>query len=81
MSMYAFPMATLTITKSPKSIEAIADQLKALGDQTRLEIVMKVAASENQEIIELIIDMFSTNYFRIYPSTDLVTFYRQINFK
>ena len=50
MSMYAFPMATLTITKSPKSIEAIADQLKALGDQTRLEIVMKVAASENQEL-------------------------------
>jgi ArsR family transcriptional regulator len=50
MSMYAFPMATLTITKSPKSIEALAEQLKALGDQTRLDIVIKVAASENQEM-------------------------------
>lgn len=50
MSMYNFGMATLTITKSPKSIEAMAEQLKALGDQTRLEIVMLVAASENQEL-------------------------------
>ena len=43
-------MATLTITKSPKSIEALSEQLKALGDQTRLDIVIKVAASENQEM-------------------------------
>lgn len=50
MSMYDFGMATLTITKSPKSIEAMAEQLKALGDQTRLEIVMLVASSENQEL-------------------------------
>jgi glycerol-3-phosphate dehydrogenase (NAD(P)+) len=31
-----------------------------------------VAASENPEIINLIVDIVSTNYFRIYPSTDLV---------
>jgi ArsR family transcriptional regulator, arsenate/arsenite/antimonite-responsive transcriptional repressor len=42
-------MATLTITKSPKSIANLADQLKALGDQTRMEIMISVAASENQE--------------------------------
>lgn len=48
--MYACGMATLVITKSPKNIESLAEQLKALGDQTRLEIVIKVAASENQEM-------------------------------
>jgi len=48
--MYTHGMATLTITKSPKSIEALSEQLKALGDQTRLDIVIKVAASENQEM-------------------------------
>ena len=42
-------MATLTITKSPKNIANLADQLKALGDQTRMEIMISVAASENQE--------------------------------
>jgi len=31
-----------------------------------------VAASSNQEIIDLIVTLFSTNYFRIYPSSDLV---------
>jgi ArsR family transcriptional regulator len=48
--MYTYAMSTLTITKSPKHIEALAEQLKALGDQTRLDIVIKVAASENQEM-------------------------------
>jgi len=47
------------------------------GPNLANEIIMRqpagaVAASENQEIIDLIVDMFSTNYFRIYPSTDLV---------
>lgn len=31
-----------------------------------------VAASSNQEIIDLIVTLFSTNYFRIYPSKDLI---------
>ena len=31
-----------------------------------------VAASENPEISQLIVDLFSTKYFRIYPSQDLV---------
>jgi ArsR family transcriptional regulator len=43
-------MATLAITRSPKNIEFLAEQLKALGDHTRLEIVIKVAASDNQEM-------------------------------
>jgi ArsR family transcriptional regulator len=43
-------MATLVITRSPRNIEFLAEQLKALGDQTRLEIVIKVAASDNQEM-------------------------------
>ena len=47
------------------------------GPNLANEIIMRqpagaVAASENQEIIDLITDMFSTNYFRIYPSKDLV---------
>ena len=47
--MYSFGMATLTISKSPKSIQLLADQLKALGDQTRLEIMIEVSNSDNQE--------------------------------
>jgi glycerol-3-phosphate dehydrogenase (NAD(P)+) len=31
-----------------------------------------VAASENQKNIDLMVEMFSTNYFRIYPSSDLI---------
>jgi ArsR family transcriptional regulator len=48
--MYASGMATLAITRSPKNIESLAELLKALGDQRRLEIVIKVAASEKQEM-------------------------------
>ena len=47
--MYSLAMTTLSITKSPKSIALIAEQLKALGDQTRLEIMIEVASSDNQE--------------------------------
>ena len=31
-----------------------------------------VVASENPEIIKIMQEIFSTNYFRIYPSTDLI---------
>ena len=47
--MYSIGMATLIISKSPKSIQLLAEQLKALGDQTRLEIMIEVGNSENQE--------------------------------
>jgi ArsR family transcriptional regulator len=47
--MYYLVMATLSISKSPKSIAKIADQLKALGDQTRLELIIEVAKSDNKE--------------------------------
>ena len=47
------------------------------GPNLANEIIMRqlagaVAASENQEIIDLIVSLFSTNYFRIYPSKDLI---------
>ena len=42
-------MVTLAISKSPRYIFKIAEQLKALGDKTRLEIMIEVANSENQE--------------------------------
>lgn len=42
-------MANLLISKSPKNIQLLAEQLKALGDQTRLEIMIEVSNSENQE--------------------------------
>jgi len=42
-------MATLTLSKSPKNIQLLAEQLKALGDQTRLEIMIEVSNSDNQE--------------------------------
>lgn len=47
--MYSFGMATLTLSKSPKSIQLLAEQLKALGDQTRLEIMIEVSNSDNKE--------------------------------
>jgi len=47
--MYSFAMATLTLSKSPKNIQLLAEQLKALGDQTRLEIMIEVSNSDNQE--------------------------------
>jgi len=47
------------------------------GPNLASEIIMRqpagaVAASENQQNIDLMVEMFSTNYFRIYPSSDLI---------
>ena len=65
--------------------EVVQDVLSV--DQSRLgiitgpnlasEIIMRqpagaVAASESQKNIDLMVEMFSTNYFRIYPSSDLI---------
>ena len=50
MSMYASIMITdVSLTKSPKTVSTVADRLKALGDETRLELVLAVAASQNTE--------------------------------
>lgn len=40
---------SVSLTKSPADVAAIAAQLKALGDPTRLELVMTVAASAGAE--------------------------------
>ena len=40
---------TLTLTRSPKSVDQLAEQYKALGDSTRLRLMMSVAAGENSE--------------------------------
>ena len=40
---------TLMLTKSPKQLNLLAEQFKALGDPTRLQLMMAVAAGENQE--------------------------------
>ena len=40
---------SVSVTKSPTDMAAIAVQFKALGDTTRLELVMTVAASEGAE--------------------------------
>ena len=39
----------LTLTKSPKQLNLLAEQFKALGDQTRLQLMMAVAAGKNSE--------------------------------
>ena len=39
----------LTLTKPPKQLNLLAEQFKALGDQTRLQLMMAVAAGENSE--------------------------------
>ncbi len=50
LSMYAYGvMKTLTVSKSPKSLAKLADQYKALGDATRLSLIMAVASGENAE--------------------------------
>lgn len=50
MSMYDSSMVTtVSLTKSPKAIATMAERLKALGDETRLELVLAVAASQNTE--------------------------------
>jgi ArsR family transcriptional regulator len=50
MSMYSSPMAqTLKLSHSPKALVSLAEQFKALGDETRLGLMMAVAASEDAE--------------------------------
>ena len=48
--MYNIGMSTpVSLTKSPADMAAITVQFKALGDPTRLELVMTVAASAGAE--------------------------------
>jgi ArsR family transcriptional regulator len=48
--MYALGVASnLIITKSPKALGKLADQYKALGDETRLKLMMSVASGEDSE--------------------------------
>jgi ArsR family transcriptional regulator len=50
MSMYSYGMAqTLKLSHSPKALASLAEQFKALGDETRLGLMMAVAASEGAE--------------------------------
>ena len=48
--MYAYGMSVpLTLTKSPADLPLLATQFKALGDSTRLELMVNVAASSGAE--------------------------------
>lgn len=50
MSMYSYGMAqTLKLSHSPKGLASLAEQFKALGDETRLGLMMAVAASDGAE--------------------------------
>ena len=50
MSMYSWGVAKeLSISYSPKALATLAEQFKALGDETRLGLMMAVAASEDAE--------------------------------
>ena len=40
---------TLLLTKSPKDVAKLAEQFKALGDPTRLSLMMAVATGDNAE--------------------------------
>jgi len=40
---------TVSLTKSPKTREKMVEQFRALGDETRLSLIMAVSASENAE--------------------------------
>ena len=42
-------VTSILLTKSPKQVAELADQLKALGDSTRLELILAVAASAGSE--------------------------------
>ena len=41
---------TLKLSHSPKVLASLAEQFKALGDETRLGLMMAVAASEDAEV-------------------------------
>jgi len=48
--MYDLDMAKIiSLTKSPKMVETLAEQYKALGDATRLSLMAAVASGENAE--------------------------------
>jgi len=50
MSMYSCGVAKeLNISYSPKVLSTLAEQFKALGDETRLGLIMAVAANEGAE--------------------------------
>ena len=50
MSMYAQSMSTaVALTKSPVEMTVLALQFKAMGDPTRLELMVNVARSANAE--------------------------------
>jgi len=50
MSMYdPYVAQTIALTRSPKDVAKLAEQFKALGDGTRLSLMMAVAAGENAE--------------------------------
>lgn len=50
MSMYSYDVTqNLKISKSPKTLAKLAEQFKALGDETRLGLMMAVAASDGAE--------------------------------
>jgi ArsR family transcriptional regulator len=42
-------VTSILLTKSPKQVAELADQLKALGDATRLELILAVATSIGAE--------------------------------
>ena len=48
--MYSYAVAqTLKLLHSPKALTNLAEQFKALGDETRLGLMMAVAASDDAE--------------------------------
>jgi ArsR family transcriptional regulator len=50
MSMYSYVMVqTLKLSHSPKALATLAEQFKALGDETRLGLMVAVAASDGAE--------------------------------
>ncbi|MDP1851622.1 MAG: metalloregulator ArsR/SmtB family transcription factor [Candidatus Planktophila sp.] len=42
-------VSTLNLIRSPKVLSTLAEQFKALGDETRLKLMMAVAASDGAE--------------------------------
>ena len=48
--MYDWPMSVaVSLTKSPAEVASLAAQFKALGDPTRLDLIINVAASTGAE--------------------------------
>ena len=48
--MYAWPVArAISLTKSPRELAVLADQFKALGDPTRLALILAVSNGDSAE--------------------------------